>query len=187
MAVSQTAETEELLTCIRLQVYHPEHQNTLSSLPMNRRFKQEAENPVRLGRAEDACHFVLNDPKVSRKQLSLAAFRTNDSTEMRFHVQNLSRRGLLQVNGFELGYLVGAELPNKALIRFGRYELLVVLEPGYCETHFEVLFECKNVPPSQEIGVGVANTVPVIESGGSTLSWREPTNIPSESDENQSM
>lgn len=187
MAVSQTDETEELLTCLRLQVYHPEPQNILTSLPMNQRLKQEAEDPVRLGRAADACPFVLNDSKVSRKQLALTAFRTPDSTEMHFNVQNLSRKSRLQVNGFELGHLVGAELPNKALIRFGRYELLVVREPGDCETHFEVLFEWRNVPPSQEMGVGVAKTLPVMDSGGVTLSWREPTNIPSESDENQSL
>ncbi|XP_076144722.1 TRAF-interacting protein with FHA domain-containing protein A [Alosa pseudoharengus] len=183
MAVSQTADTEELLTCLRIQLYHSDPQNIFNSLPMNNRFKQEAEDPVRLGRAAEACPFVLNDTKVSRKQLALMAFRAPGSTEMHFNLQNLSRKGRLQVNGIELGHLEGAELPDKALIRFGLYEMLVLREPGDCETHFEVLFECRSVPPSQEMGVGVARTVAVMESGDVTLSWREPSNVPSESDE----
>ncbi|XP_062372392.1 TRAF-interacting protein with FHA domain-containing protein A [Sardina pilchardus] len=185
MAVSQTADTEELMTCLRIQLYHPEPQNIFSSLPMDNRLKQEAEDPVRLGRAAEACPFVLNDTKVSRKQLALMAFRVPGSTEMRFHVQNLSRKGRLQVNGIELRHLVGAELPDKALIRFGRYEMLVLREPGDSETHFEVLFERRIVAPSQEMGEGEARTVPVMESEDVTLSWREPINEPSESDEYQ--
>ncbi|KAL2079044.1 hypothetical protein ACEWY4_024788 [Coilia grayii] len=187
MAVSQMAETEELLTCLRIQLYHPEPQNLFTYLPMNRRHKQEAEDPVRLGRAAEVCQFALNDSRVSRKQLALQAFRAPGSTEMRFNLQNLSRKACLQVNGIMLGYLNGAELPDKALIRFGRYELLVLREPGDCETHFDVLFEWRGVPPSQEMGVGVANSVPIMDSGGATLLLEAPSNVPSESDENDSL
>ncbi|XP_012686237.2 si:ch211-15b10.6 [Clupea harengus] len=184
MAVSQTDETDELLTCLRVQLYHPEARSVFDSLPMNLRHKQEAEDPMRLGRAAEACPFILNDTRVSRKQLALQAFRAPGSTEMRFNVQNLSRKAPVQVNGIELGHLVGAELPDKALIRFGRYELLVLREPGDSETHFEVLFECRSVPPSQEMGLGVPSSVAVMDSGDATLSWRDPSNEPSESDEN---
>ncbi|XP_063043574.1 TRAF-interacting protein with FHA domain-containing protein A [Engraulis encrasicolus] len=204
MAVCQSSETDELLTCLRVQLYHPEPHSLFANLPMNQRLRREAEDPLRLGRTAGACEFILNDNRVSRKQLSLQAFRRPGSTEMRFNVQNLSRRKPgLQVNGIDVGYLNIAELPDKALVRFGRYELLILREVGDCESHFEVLFEWRGVPPSQEMGLGAADRVAVMESGVAALALSPPAtpggddpstlrvmdvprsnNVPSESDEN---
>ncbi|XP_072544894.1 TRAF-interacting protein with FHA domain-containing protein A [Salminus brasiliensis] len=186
MNVSQTMPTEETLACLHIQLYHPDQatQGIYSLLPLNRPYKLNAEDPVRLGRDGQMCSFVLNDARVSRKQISFHAYRKAGSTDLRFTVQNISQKGKVVVNGCELGYLERVDLEDKALLRFGRYELLVVREPGEAQDRFEVLFERQNIPPSREIGMGVPCRLAVMDTGVSNYQNGEPVSQePLESDE----
>lgn len=69
------------------------------------------------------------------------------------------------VGGSELRYLERAELDDKVLLRFGRYELLIWQEQGDSEHKYEVLFETCNTPPSQELGIDVSCNQPVMDTG----------------------
>ncbi|KPP69126.1 hypothetical protein Z043_112142 [Scleropages formosus] len=167
MDVSQTANTEELRTCLHIRLFNPQQvvRSLYHCLPLDRRHVHPAEDPLRFGRDAQACTFALADPRVSRKQLSLQAFRTSRSSELLFVVQNLSRTGRLSVNGAELLYLERAELPDKALLRFGQYELVIWQQPGDAGDSFEVEFEVARGSPCQEMGQGVPCRTPVMDSG----------------------
>ncbi|MFT7809738.1 hypothetical protein Z043-112142 [Arapaima gigas] len=152
----------------------------------DRRHVHPAEDPLRFGRDAQACTFVLADPRVSRKQFALQAFRSARSSELLFAVQNLSRTGCLFMKGAQLGYLERAELPDKVLLRFGEYELLVWQQPGEARDSFEVEFEVARVSPCQEMGEGVPCRLPVMDTG--LLVSQCPVSIshsqgPSETDE----
>ncbi|XP_064181636.1 TRAF-interacting protein with FHA domain-containing protein A isoform X1 [Anguilla rostrata] len=151
-----SSETEEYLTCLHVQLYHPKQADgrVYALMPLNRRQKHPAEEPLRLGRDEESCTFILADQRVSRKHLSIQAFRSPRCSELLFQVQNLSRRGFLSVNGARLEYLHWAELPGKALVRFGDHQLLVRREPGDGLGAFEVEFCVSPAPPCQELGGG---------------------------------
>ena len=153
MSVSQTIETEEdLLPYLRIQIYHP-HQHTKALyklLPLGTRSKHSAEEPLRLGRNGQHCKYLLDDLCVSQKQLSFQAYRVPQSADMMFSIQNLSLRARLSVNGTSLDYLERTDLPDKALVRFGKYEILVVRESGEARGSFEVEFEVLTAPPSRE-------------------------------------
>ncbi|XP_047455781.1 TRAF-interacting protein with FHA domain-containing protein A isoform X2 [Mugil cephalus] len=168
MNVSQTIETEEdLLTCLHVKFYHPQQsvRPLYVSLPLRTRCRHQGSDPLRFGRDAQACTYGLNDPRVSRKQLALQAYRTPRSPDMLFSVQNLSERGQLSVNGAALGFLEKADLPNKALVRFGEYEVLIVREPGEARAHFEVEFEVLTVPPSRETCGVEPSATPVMDTG----------------------
>ncbi|XP_048883600.1 TRAF-interacting protein with FHA domain-containing protein A isoform X1 [Brienomyrus brachyistius] len=167
MDVSQTEKTEESRTCLHIKLYHPQQsvQSMYRLLPLGRRLKHPAEDPLRLGRDAEACTFVLNDSRVSRKQLALQAFRTAHSSQLYFLVQNLSQRGSLAVNSADLGYLQWAQLPDKALLRFAGYELLLCQEPGEAKDSFEVQFEVAHMSPCQEVGLGIPCRSPVMDTG----------------------
>lgn len=172
MNVSQTMETEEdLLTCLTIKLYHPQ-QSTRSLyglLPLGIRSRHSADDPLRVGRDAQACTFALADPRVSRKQLALHAYRTPQNPDMLFSIQNLSQRGRLSVNSSALEYLERMDLPDKALIRFGEYEIEILREPGEAKGSFEVGFEVLSVPPSRETGIDVPSTTPVMEANPCTM------------------
>ncbi|XP_029382574.1 TRAF-interacting protein with FHA domain-containing protein A isoform X2 [Echeneis naucrates] len=134
-------------------------------LPLGKRSKHSADDPLRLGRDSQACAYALVDPRVSRKQLALQAYRTAQSPDMLFTIQNLSQRGMLSVNSSALGYLERMDLPDKALIRFGEYEMLIVRESGEAKGSFEVEFEVLGVPPSRETCMCVPTMAPVMDTG----------------------
>ncbi|KAM6949320.1 TRAF-interacting protein with FHA domain-containing protein A [Aplochiton taeniatus] len=167
MELSQGLETEELMTCVQIQFYHPQQASRAPYrlLPLGTRHKHQAEDPLRLGRDSQACTFALHDTKVSRKQLSLQAYRSARSPEIFFTVQNLSQKGRLSVNGSVLGYLERMDLPDKALIRFAEYEVLICREVGEAIGSFEVEFGVLTVPPSRETGMGVPSMTPVMDTG----------------------
>ncbi len=168
MNVSQTMETEEdLLTCLHIKFYHPQQSSKglYTLLPLGNRIRHSADDPLRLGRDSQTCNFALADSRVSRKQLALLAYRTPQSPDMLFTIQNLSQRGRLSVNSSALSYLERADLPDKALIRFGEYEMLIIREPGEAKASFEVEFEVLAVPPSRETCMSVPNTTPVMDTG----------------------
>nr|XP_046235941.1 TRAF-interacting protein with FHA domain-containing protein A [Scatophagus argus]XP_046235942.1 TRAF-interacting protein with FHA domain-containing protein A [Scatophagus argus] len=172
MSVSQTIETEEdILTCLHIKLYHPQQscKGLYGLLPVGYRRKHFADDPLRLGRDAQACTFALVDARVSRKQLALHAYRTPQSPDMLFTIQNLSQRGRLSVNSSALDYLERMDLPDKALIRFGEYEMLIVRESGEAKGSFEVEFEVLAVPPSRETCMCVTSVTPVMDTGSSML------------------
>ncbi|MCI4377236.1 hypothetical protein PGIGA_G00201450 [Pangasianodon gigas] len=190
LAVSQTMVTEESLTCLHVQLYHPDQstQPLYSLLRMSQPYKISAEDPIRLGRDGQSCSFVLNDGRVSRKQLSIQAYRKAGSPDLRFSVQNMSQRGKIMVNGYELGHLEQADLEEKALLRFGKYELLIWKEPGEAQDSFEVLFEKLNVSPSREMGIDLPCRIAVMDTGVRNYQNGSPMSPePLESDENLYM
>lgn len=167
LAVSQTLATEESLTCLHIQLYHPEQSThpLYSLLCLNQPYKISAEEPVRLGRDGQVCSFVLNDTHVSRKQFSIQAYRKAGSPDLRFAVQNMSQKGKVLVNGYELGHLERADLEQKALLRFGKYELLIWQEHGEARDSFEVLLEKLNVSPTREMGIDLPCRIAVMDTG----------------------
>lgn len=172
MSVSQRMETEEdLLTGLQIKLYHPQQslRGLFGLLPFGSRTRHSADDPFRLGRDGQACTYALVDARVSRKQLALHAYRTPQSPDLLFSIQNLSQRGRMSVNGSVLGYLERAELPDKALVRFGEYEVLILKESGEAKASFEVEFEVLAAPPSRETHVGVASTTPTEETAPCAL------------------
>lgn len=168
MNVSQTIETEEdLLPCLHIKIYHPQQscKGLYGLLPLGNRSRHPADDPLRLGRDNLACTFALVDARVSRKQLALHAYRTPHSADMLFTIQNLSQKGRLSVNSTVLGYLEKMDLPDKALIRFGEYEVLIVRESGEAKGSFEVEFEVLAAPPSRETSMCVPSMTPVMDTG----------------------
>lgn len=168
MNVSQTLlETEEdLLSCLHIKLYHPQQNSKgfYRLLPIGSKSRHAAEDPLRLGRDDRTCTFALVDARVSRKQLSLQAYRIPHSGEMRFTIQNLSQRARLSVNSSSLDYLERADLPDKALVRFGEYEMMIVRESGEAKGSFDVEFEVLSVPPSRETCMCVPTTTPVMDT-----------------------
>ncbi|XP_062849395.1 TRAF-interacting protein with FHA domain-containing protein A [Trichomycterus rosablanca] len=166
LAVSQSMPTEEILTCLHIQLYHPDQamQPLYSLLNLNYPYKISAEDPIRLGRDGQMCNFLLNDTHVSRKQVSFHAYRKAGSRDMRFSVQNMSQRGKVSVSGVELGHLERADLEDKALLRFGKYELLIWRDLGEAQECFEVVFEKLNIPPSREMGIDVPCRLAVMDT-----------------------
>lgn len=165
MNVSQTIETEEdLLTCLQFKLYHPQQncRGLYGLLPLGSRRRHSADDALRLGRDAQACTFALVDPRVSRKQLALYAYRTPQSPDILFNIQNLSQKGQLSVNSTALGYLERMDLPGKALIRFGEYEMLIIRQSGEAKGSFEVEFEVLAVPPSRETCMCLPSTSPIM-------------------------
>ncbi|XP_075999933.1 TRAF-interacting protein with FHA domain-containing protein A [Genypterus blacodes] len=167
MDVSQTMETEEdLLTCLHIKLYHPKQtsQALYRLLPLGNRKQYSAEDPLKLGRDAQACALALVDPRVSRKNLALQAYRTPQSKDMLFTLQNLSQKGQMSVNGSVLGYLERMDLPDKALIRFGEYEVMIIRENGEAKGMFEVDLEVLACSPSRETGVCLPCMTPVMDT-----------------------
>lgn len=185
MNVSQTMETEEdFLTNLQIKLYHPQQRmkGMFSLLPLGRRHKQDADDPLRVGRDGLSCSIALADQKVSRKQLSLQAFHTPHSQGMFFSIQNLSKKGRLIVNGSGLGYLEKLDLPDKSLVRFGEYEMLIVKESGEAKGSFEVELDVLEASPFTETCTCVPDRTPVMDtSAGYTDGLR--SHEPLESDE----
>ncbi|KAM8847936.1 TRAF-interacting protein with FHA domain-containing protein A [Synchiropus picturatus] len=167
MLKSKAVDTEEdLLTSLDVQIYHPQQsvQGMFCHLPVGTKVRLPADEPLKLGRDEESCTFVLNDPKVSRKQLSLHAYRPKGSQEMRFTIQNLSQKARLVVNGCTLDHLERLDLPDKALVRFGLYELLIVRESGEAKGSVEVKIQVPIFSLLRESGSCDPKNVPVMET-----------------------
>ncbi|XP_059211265.1 TRAF-interacting protein with FHA domain-containing protein A [Centropristis striata] len=171
MNVSQTMKTEEDLTCLHIKLHHPQQncKGLYRLLPLGNKSEHAAEDPLRLGRDAQACTFALDDGRVSRKQLAIQAYRVPKSPDMLFSIQNLSQRGQLSVNGSSLGYLEKLDLPDKALIRFDKYEMLIICELGEAKESFAVEFEVLAVPPSRETCPCVPSMTPVMDTGSCVM------------------
>ncbi|XP_068164830.1 TRAF-interacting protein with FHA domain-containing protein A isoform X2 [Antennarius striatus] len=167
MNVSQTMETEEdLLTYLHIKLYHPQQnfKGLFGLLPLGTKRRHSADEPLKLGRDSQTCAYTLVDARVSRKQLSLQAYRTPHSQEMLFTIQNFSQKCRMSVNSVVLGYLERMDLPDKALIRFGEYEMVVIRHSGEAKGSFEVEFEVLPVSPFRETCMCVPSMTPVIET-----------------------
>uniref|UniRef100_A0A1A7WVE9 TRAF-interacting protein with FHA domain-containing protein A n=1 Tax=Iconisemion striatum TaxID=60296 RepID=A0A1A7WVE9_9TELE len=161
-------ETEEdLLTCLHIKFYHPQQlsKGLYDLLPVGSRRRHSVDDPLRLGRDTQSCSYSLIDPRVSRKQLALFAYHLPHNPDLLFFIQNLSQRGRLCVNGSALGFLERMDLPDKALIRFGEYEMLILRESGEAKASFEVDFDVLTVPPSRETCTSVPSSTPVMDTG----------------------
>ncbi|XP_047241545.1 TRAF-interacting protein with FHA domain-containing protein A-like [Girardinichthys multiradiatus] len=168
MSMPETLETEEdLLTFLHIKFYHPQQacKGLYNLLPLGTRTRHCADDLLRLGRDTQACTYSLADPRVSRKQLAINAYRTPHSTNLLFSIQNLSQRGRLSVNGSSLNYLERMDLPDKALIRFGEYEMLIIRESGEAKASFEVDLEVLPVPPSRETCTVMPGRASVMDTG----------------------
>ncbi|XP_077598309.1 TRAF-interacting protein with FHA domain-containing protein A [Stigmatopora nigra] len=188
MDVSQNLETEEdLLTCLRIWFYHPQQhrKGPYSFLSLGHPLKHPADEPLRIGRDAQSCTFALADPRVSRKQVALQAFRLPGTSEMVFSLQNLSRTVKVTVNGSELDFLERMDLPGKALVRFSDYEMLIVREAGEAKQSFEIVLDVLTVPPSQETSNWKPSTLDMVDSGTQEIQPIE-AKVPSESDERYS-
>ncbi|XP_072315015.1 TRAF-interacting protein with FHA domain-containing protein A [Eucyclogobius newberryi] len=186
MNVSQTMETEEdLLTCLQIKLYHPQQRSKgmFSLLTLGKRVKLDADDPLRMGRDGLSCTLALVDQKVSRKQLSLQAYHTPQSQGMFFTIQNLSKKGRLIVNGTGLGYLERMDLPNKALVRFGEYEMLIVRDSGEAQGSFEVELDVLEVSPFTETCVCVSPKSPVMDTNSSGYTDGLTSHEPLETDD----
>ncbi|KAJ3585157.1 hypothetical protein NHX12_013878 [Muraenolepis orangiensis] len=191
MDVSQTLETEEdQLTCLFIGLHHPQQgaQGMFRLLPLGPgagRQVHPADEPLRFGRDQQACAFALADPRVSRKQLSVQAFRSPRDPYLRFSVQSLSQKGRVTVDGVSLVYLERRDVGDAALVRFGDYEMLIRVEQGEAQASFEVLFDVLETRPSGAAAAVVTapSMVPIMETGLSDT----PANLrslgPMESDE----
>ncbi|KAI3375835.1 hypothetical protein L3Q82_004107 [Scortum barcoo] len=168
MNMSGTVETEEdLLTCLHIKLYHPQQSSKglFRMLPLENRSRHSAEDSLRLGRDAEACTFALADARVSRKQLALYAYRTPQSPDMLFTIQNLSQRGQVSVNSSVLDYLEKMDVPDKALIRFGQYEMLIIRESGEAKGSFEVELEVLAESPFRETCMCTPSKTPVMDTG----------------------
>ncbi|XP_069039023.1 TRAF-interacting protein with FHA domain-containing protein A-like [Lepisosteus oculatus] len=167
MASFEDAETEETLTCLRIQVYHP-HQSAkdvFRHLQFHRKLRHRAEDTVLFGRDAKACDVSFYDTRVSRSQFALQAFRAFERSELCFEIKHVSKRGSMAVNGLPLQHLHKVELPEKALVRFSDFQLLILKEPGESRDSFEIVFEPCAAPPCQEVGEVVPCGSPVVDSG----------------------
>lgn len=167
MSLNALETEEDLLPCLHIQIYHPQQhcQALYQALPLGSRCRHSAEDPLRLGRDDRACTFALVDARVSRKQLSLQAYRSPHSADMLFTIQNLSQRSHLFVNSSDLDYLEKMDLPDKALVRFGLYQILIVRQSGEAKGSFEVEFEALAASPARETCVCAPAGAPVVDSG----------------------
>lgn len=183
MNISQMETEEDFLTTLQIKLFHPQQSSRgmFSLLPLGRRIKQDADDPLRIGRDGQFCLFALMDQKVSRKQLSLQAFHTPHSQGMFFSVQNLSKKGRLIVNGSGLEYLERMDLPDKALVRFGEYEMLILRDAGEAKGSFEVEMDVLQSSPFAETCTFIPRS-PVMDTS-SEYTDGPSYNEPLESDE----
>ncbi|MBN3310762.1 TRAF-interacting protein with FHA domain-containing protein A [Amia ocellicauda] len=162
----EEAETEELLTCLRIQIYHPQQssKDVCRHLTLYKKQKHALEVMLQFGRDAKVCDFSLYDSRVSRRQFAIEAFRPFNSSELAFEIKNLSKKGKMAVNGLELDYLNKVDLPDKALVRFSEFQLMFFTEPGDSNQGFDILFEQAPGPLCQEVG-DAEYPVPVTDTG----------------------
>nr|XP_056711901.1 TRAF-interacting protein with FHA domain-containing protein A [Euleptes europaea] len=173
----ETAETEETLSCLLMTFYHPnqETNKVFCDLSFGQHQRVRAHDVVKFGRDSSVCHFNLRDGRVSRLQFSVQFFRQLNSTEIGFEVKNLSKKVNLIVNDVELSYLNKVDLPEKCILRFGEYEILMEKQGGQSEDYFEMRFKLADASLLLDENL----SLPVPEGG---ISYTES---PTEIDENE--
>ncbi|XP_062839496.1 TRAF-interacting protein with FHA domain-containing protein A-like [Anolis carolinensis] len=158
----ETADTEETITSLNLTVYHPEQdkKQVFRAIKFCQRQQLTVDEFVKFGRNRDICHFQFVDTQVSRIQFALQLFRPFGSSEFAFEIKNLSKRVKLTVDDVELAYLNKIILPQRCLVCFGNYQLLMHKQDGQSENFFETSFDMSKTSLRQKVV-----TLPIPESG----------------------
>ncbi|XP_042323344.1 TRAF-interacting protein with FHA domain-containing protein A [Sceloporus undulatus] len=148
----ETADTEETLTCLHITVFHPEQEKkqVFQALPFYKRQQLKVDELIKFGRNCNICRFNFEDAQVSRIQFALELFRPFGSSEFVFEIKNLSKRVKLFVNNVELAYFNKFILPERCLVHFGDYQLLMQKQDGQSENYFEISFDMSKTSLWQE-------------------------------------
>ncbi|XP_043917482.1 TRAF-interacting protein with FHA domain-containing protein A [Protopterus annectens] len=191
MSSFDDADTEETLTHLSMKLYHSMQRDKpiFQQIHFGRRQRYQTDEILKFGRDSKTCSIVLLDPRASRMQFSLQAFRQFNSTELCFEIKNVSRKVKMAVGNTVLDFLNKLTLPNKCLIRFGEFQILFEKEDGESVTHFETCFELARSPVVQEVPL-VSSLSPVPETAvlnsGSNYYQYPSYSLPAEMDENES-
>ncbi|XP_020375095.1 TRAF-interacting protein with FHA domain-containing protein A [Rhincodon typus] len=159
----ESADTEETVTCLNINVYHPQA-TVFKSLNYTGKQKYRVEEMVMFGRDSKVCHFPLVDKRASRMQFAIQAFRHSESSELCFEIKNTSLKTKLFVNNASLDHLNKIDLPRKCILRFGEYQFYLEKDDGESREHFEIFIKISLVPFCQEVNVETL-THPVPEIG----------------------
>ncbi|XP_053113111.1 TRAF-interacting protein with FHA domain-containing protein A isoform X2 [Hemicordylus capensis] len=143
MSSFETADTEEIATCLSITVYHPsqEEKQVFRALSFCQRQQLRADDLVKFGRDCNVCHFNFVDGRVSRIQFALQFFRHFNSSEFGFEIKNMSKKVKLTVDNVELAYLNKVDLPETCMVLFGEYQILMQKQGGESEDYFDIRFE----------------------------------------------
>uniref|UniRef100_UPI00398F0BAB TRAF-interacting protein with FHA domain-containing protein A-like n=1 Tax=Pristiophorus japonicus TaxID=55135 RepID=UPI00398F0BAB len=156
----ENADTEETLTCLDINIYHPQA-GVFKSLNFIEKQKYRTEALVKFGRDSKVCHFPLLDKRASRIQFAIQAFRHNESSELCFEIKNTSLKTKLSVDNAILDHLNKIDLPRKCILRFGEYQFYLEKEDGEAREHFEIFIKPSLTPFCQEANVEtLAHPVP---------------------------
>ncbi|KAM4807720.1 TRAF-interacting protein with FHA domain-containing protein A [Rhinophrynus dorsalis] len=180
---SHDLETEQVLTCLRMKMYHPNQRENkiFSTINLCKNEEIRADAVVSFGRDYRACKYVLANNRISRVQFSLQFFKPFGSDIATFEIKNLSTKTKLYVDNLELNYLNKTELPSKCIIRFGDIQILVEKEQGDSDEKFEIWCEVSHVSLVQD---QFQLMVPIPENG--VLNGVAKKSLPAvESDENE--
>lgn len=167
MSDFETGDTEETVTCLKITIYHPkqEEKPVFGALRFCHQQQLRADETVKFGRDSKICHFHFLDSRVSRVQFGLQFFRYFNSSEFGFEIKNLSKKGKLTVDDVELAYLNKVNLPDKCMVCFGDYQMLLQKQEGQCEDYFNICFELARTSLLQEKNLVLKK--PVCESSSS--------------------
>ncbi|XP_078399000.1 TRAF-interacting protein with FHA domain-containing protein A [Cetorhinus maximus] len=154
-------DTEETVTCLNINVYHPQAK-VFKSLDYTEKQKYRAEEMIKFGRDSKICNFPLIDKRVSRLQFAIQAFRHSESSELCFEIKNTSLKTKLYINNEILDHLNKIELPRKCILRFGEYQFYLEKYDGEAREYFESFIKLSLVPFCQETNV---ETLPNPEIG----------------------
>ncbi|XP_008110303.1 TRAF-interacting protein with FHA domain-containing protein A [Anolis carolinensis] len=148
----ETADTEETTTSLNITVYHPEQEKkqVFRAIRFCQREQLRVDELVKFGRNCDICRFYFVDSHVSRIQFALQLFRPFGSSELVFEIMNLSKRVKLIVDSVELAFLNKFIIPQRCLVRFGDYQLLMEKQDGQSENFFEISFDMSKTSLWQE-------------------------------------
>ncbi|XP_063166753.1 TRAF-interacting protein with FHA domain-containing protein A [Candoia aspera] len=175
----ETGDTEETVTCLQITVYHPrqEEQPVFHALKFSHQQQLRADDIVKFGRDSNICHFQFIDARVSRVQFGLQFFKHFNSSAFGFEIKNLSKKGKLIVDNTELAYLNKVNLPDRCMVCFGDYQMLLQKQEGQSNDYFNICFELARMSLLKENYLFLKK--PVCESSNSY------TQFPTEMDENE--
>lgn len=184
MSSFEDADTEEMVTCLQMTLYHPGHERSgiFRSIKFFNREKLPTSEVVKFGRNSHTCNYIFQDKQVSRVQFSLQVFKKFNSSFVSFEIKNMSKKTSLLVDNKELGYLNKMDLPDKCMIRFGDYQFLVEKEDGESLEFFEIQFSLSKKPLLQENNWLSQEPIPECGSYSSCLTQN---NSPMEVGENE--
>ncbi|XP_040331794.1 TRAF-interacting protein with FHA domain-containing protein A [Herpailurus yagouaroundi] len=184
MSNFEDADTEETITCLQITVYHPVQLQSgiFQSIRFYNREKLPSSEVVKFGRNSSICHYTFQDKQVSRVQFSLQLFKKFDSSVLSFEIKNMSKKTSLLVDNKELCYLNKIDLPDKCMVRFGDYQLLIEKEDGESLEFFETQFILSPTSLLQENNWPLQKPIP---EDGCYSSYSTQNTFPTEMDENE--